>query len=536
MKRVTATLLAILACATVALGGCVSTVQPSAAKRPANIIVILVDDMGFSDMGAFGSEIETPNLDRLAFGGLRLTDFQTTAKCFPSRASLLTGLYADQVNRGRRARAHMVGGVTLAESLSAAGYTTMMVGKHHGLTHPMDRGFDRYWGLRDGAANHFNPGTTARAGEAEPARKVADGRWWCFERTCQRGFLPSDPDFFSTDAFTDKALDYIATADDAAAPFFLYLSYTAPHDPLHAPDDYVEAVQGTYDEGYAPIAAARYARQIELGLIDEHHPRPQTTWRDWQSLSTEERADQAARMEIYAAMIANLDTNIGRLIETLEQRGILDDTLIVFSSDNGGSAELVLQDGEEIGSQHPIGSVGRWTSLGADWAEVSNTPFRFFKNDSFNGGTVVPTFVHWPAGGVPAGEIWDGPAHLIDLHPTFLALIDRDYDPMLGPDGRAPALPGEDLTQALLTGERAERQGLIFNHWQRSRMVRSGHWKLVSRVESGAAEDGDWQLFDMRVDRNETRNVAAEHPEIVERLGDAYDVWRGDVTAEPTTQ
>lgn len=532
--RMIANVTAALGTLVLALAGCTTAPSPAVgasalagpSERPANILVILVDDMGFSDMGAFGSEIATPNLDRLALGGLRLTDFHTTAKCFPSRASLLTGLYAQEVNRSRRARTPMVGGVTIAESLKAAGYTTMMVGKHHGLTHPMDRGFDRYWGLRDGASNHFNPGTEARPGEPEPARKVAEGRWWCFERDCQRGYLPEDPDFFTTDAFTDKALDYIAAADAAGEAFFLYLSYTAPHDPLHAPERFVETYRGRYDAGFSALADARYARQLEMGLVDGRYPRPESMWRDWDALTPDERADQTARMEIYAAMIANLDMNIGRITEALAARGLLKDTLIVFSSDNGASAEVVLREGAEIGAEHPIGSVGRWSSLGADWAEVANTPFRFYKNDSFHGGTVVPTVVHWPAGGVPAGEIWDGPAHLIDLHPTLLALVDRDYDPTLGPDGPAPALRGEDLSSALLSAERAEREGLIFNRWQRSRMVRSEHWKLVSRVETGDAEDGVWELYDMRSDRTETRNVAADHPGVVARLAAAYEAWR----------
>lgn len=502
---------------------------PQPMPRPDNIIMILVDDMGFSDIGAFGSEVPTPNIDRLAYNGVRLTEFNTTAKCFPSRASLLTGLYADQVNRGRSASTPMIGGVTIAESLRASGYTTLMVGKHHEVTHPMDRGFERYWGLRDGAFNHFNPGVLAREGEPEPARKDRNGRVWCFERTCQEGYLPLDPDFYSTDAFTDQALSYIDEASESGAPFFLFLSYTAPHDPLQAREEDIAPFRGLYDAGYAAIADARYARQRALGVIDERHPRPAPLWADWDALSDDERAEEIARMEVYAGMIANLDKNVGRIVADLETRGILENTLIIFSSDNGASAERVLKDGRDIGFQHPIGSVGRWASLGPNWAEVSNTPFRYYKNESFQGGVVVPAFVHWPAGGVPSGEIWDGPSHLIDLHPTLLALVGAEYDPTLGPDGTGPSLPGENIAGALLNAERGERAGLIFNRWQRGRMVRSERWKLVSRAETGEAANGVWELYDMSNDRTETRNLAEERPDIVTELATAYDSWRASL-------
>lgn len=519
--------LLVTACASQRVASQASRQAAEPAGRPQNIIIILADDLGFSDLGAFGSEIATPNLDRLALGGVRLIDFHTTAKCFPSRASLLTGLYADEVGRGRSARTPMVGGVTLAESLGAAGYRTLMVGKHHGVTHPMDRGFERYWGLRDGAANFLNPGTRARPGEPEPARKRAEGRWWCFDRHCQQGYLPENPDFYATDAFTDVAIEMIDGAVADGAPFFLYLSYTAPHDPLQAPQRNIEAYRGVYDGGYEAIAAARYRRQRDMGLIDGRYPRPPLDSRDWATLAAAERADQAARMQVYAAMIDRLDENIGRLIALLERHDILDDTLIVFSSDNGASAERVLDDGQEIGAAHPVGSVGRWASLGPDWARVANTPFRFYKNESFHGGTAAATFVHWPAGGVPAGEIRDGPTHLIDIHPTLLALTGQSFDPTLGPGPASPPLRGRDLTETLLTGKAGAREGYIFNRWQTGRMVRTERWKLVSRI--GESGPGPWQLYDMQSDRTETRDLAARHADIVAELATAYTDWLAQV-------
>jgi arylsulfatase len=507
--------------------------EARAADQPANpdIVVILVDDLGFSDIGAYGSEIATPNIDALAENGLRFVDFHNTAKCFPSRAALLTGLYAQQVNRGSKARTPMIGGVTIAESLKAAGYATFMVGKHHSIENPITRGFDRYYGLRDGAANFFNPGVAARPGEPEPARKVKDGRWWCFDADCRQGYAPPQADFYATDAFTDWAIDYLTSAEDA--PYFLYLAYTAPHDPLHAPEENVRKFEGKYDDGYQAIADARDERQRAMGLIDQRYPRPDAQWRDWRALSDAERDDQTRRMEVYAGMIDRLDENIGRLIDAIKARGRFDNTLILFLSDNGASAELVRarpQAADEIGAEHPIGSVGRWASLGPDWAGVANTPFRFYKNYSYNGGTTTPMIAHWPAGVANAGRIVETPAHLIDLHPTLLGVIGRDFDPTLGPDGAAPMLEGVDLSVELRGEGAADRAGFIFNRWNNGRSVRGGRWKLVSHIDEGGAEAGAWALYDMSVDRTETRNVAAAHPDIVNEMAAAYDAWRARVS------
>ena len=293
------------------MAGCSSNVDEKAPSTdettrltPDNIVLIVADDLGWSDLGSFGSEVATPRLDALAYDGLRFVDFHTTAKCFPSRASLLTGLYAQQVNRSRTARVPMIGGVTIAESLSAAGWQTLMVGKHHGVTHPMDRGFDHYIGLRDGAANQFNPSVKAREGEPEPARKANDGRWWCFDQECQQGY-DAPADYYSTDAFTDWALELL-DASETDQPIFLYLSYTAPHDPLHVPEEDRAPYAGRYAQGYGPIAEARLKRQVELGLVDPAQPIAVSTYRDWSSLSDEDRADQQARMEIYSGMITRM--------------------------------------------------------------------------------------------------------------------------------------------------------------------------------------------------------------------------------------
>ncbi len=498
------------------------------SPNPVNpdIVVILVDDLGFSDIGSYGSEIATPNIDALAENGLRFVDFHNTAKCFPSRAALLTGLYAQQVKRDSKARTPMIGGVTIAESLKSGGYSTFMAGKHHSIENPITRGFDHYFGLRDGAANFFNPGIAARPGEPEPARKLENGRWWCFDAQCQQGYAPPQSDFYATDAFTDWAIDFLASADDA--PYFLYLAYTAPHDPLHAPEENVRKFEGTYDAGYQAIADARDKRQRTMGLIDARYPRPDAQWRDWSTLSDEQREDQARRMEVYAGMIDRLDQNVGRLIDAIKARGRFDNTLIVFLSDNGASAELVRADpdaADEIGAEHPIGSVGRWASLGPDWASVANTPFRFYKNYSYNGGTTTPMIAHWPVGVADAGRIVETPGHLIDLHATLLGLLGRTYDSGLGPDGAAPPLEGVDLS-AVIRGQGAlERSGYIVNRWNGGRSVRSTRWKLVSHTEEREAEDGVWELYDMFADRTETRDVAAANPDVVSDMAAAYDAW-----------
>lgn len=511
--------LATASCARPAADEAASDGQAPAAPRRPDIVLILADDLGFADIGAYGGEVPTPHLDRLAENGVRLLDFHSTAKCFPSRAALLTGQYPQQVGRDRRARTPMVGGVTIAETLGDAGYQTFMVGKHHGVTHPMDRGFDRYLGLRDGAANHFNPGVAARPGEPEPARKAAAGRWWCFDRDCGRGH-DAPADFYSTDAFTDWAVELVDEASPEA-PFFLYLAYTAPHDPLQAPAADVARFEGAYDAGYGPIAEARFARQKRLGLVDPEAPRPAPHYQSWDDLSADERADEVRRMEIYAAMIARLDAGVGRVVDALARRGSLDETLIVFASDNGASAERVFVDGAEIGAEHPVGSVGRWASLGRHWAEVGNTPYRKYKNDSYNGGTAGPFIAHWPAGLAASGDVRRALSHLIDLHPTLADAADV---------GATDELEGVSLLPTLRTGAEPARAGYVFNRWSGGRFVRGPRYKLVSEGPPWEAEKGAWELYDLQADPFETRDLAGEAPERVREMAAAYDAWLARVS------
>ncbi|MCG8442855.1 MAG: sulfatase-like hydrolase/transferase [Caulobacterales bacterium] len=517
----------IAACAQAPSGGS----DPAAPARP-NIVLILADDLGWSDLGSYGGEIATPHLDALAAGGLRFTNFHSAAKCFPSRAALLTGLYPQQVGMAERAKAAMTAGVTVAERLGASGYRTYMVGKHHGTDHPMEFGFDRYWGLRDGASNHFNPGAR-RPGEPAPAQKRPGGRVWCDGLECTTSFNPDDPDFYTTDAYTDRALAFLAD-HESEAPFFLYLSYQAPHDPLQAWPADIANYEGRYGEGYAAVAQARRARQEEAGLIDARFPEATPTHRDWSALSPEERADQERRMAVYAAMIDRLDQNVGRLIAALRARGALNDTLILFMSDNGASAELVLRDGREIGHEHPVGAAARWASLGADWANVSNTPFRYWKNSSYAGGTASPLIAYWPEGIAEPGRFVGDLSHFIDIAPTLAALAGASDAPSLG-DDRQPPLEGVDISGAF-RGAAVARAAPLFHRWAygggNGRYAHDGRWKLVAYNHTDGAET-PWALYDTSRDRTETVDVADAHPDVVERLSNLYEAWWARVGAAP---
>ncbi|MEE4216367.1 MAG: sulfatase-like hydrolase/transferase, partial [Xanthomonadales bacterium] len=293
-----------------------------AADKP-NILLVMVDDMGFSDIGPYGSEVATPTLDRLAEEGMRFNNFHNTAKCFPTRAALMTGQYAQRVGMSADPDSTFGNHATLGDVLRSAGYKTLMVGKHHALDNPYDMGFDHYWGMRDGAANHFNPGYR-REGEAEPAQKRPQQRVFCFDAKCMQPYTPESRDYYSTDTFTDWAIELLGRHEKDAdeQPFFLYLAYTAPHDPIQAWPEDIAKYEGTYDAGYEAIARARYDRQLELDVIDaETHPRSKPSHRDWDALSEQEKADQARVMAVYSAMIDNIDQNLGRLFAYLEKRG-----------------------------------------------------------------------------------------------------------------------------------------------------------------------------------------------------------------------
>lgn len=428
--------------------------------RP-NVVIILVDDMGWSDISPYGGEIETPNLQSLADEGIRFTRAYNTSKCNPSRTSLLTGLYPEQagiVNDPDVMTHHR----TIGEVLGSAGYRTLAVGKHHGLDNLYDLGFDRYWGLRDGACNHFNPGLR-REGEPEPGLPTnVTTRYWADDDLV---FGARDPDyqhyfpagFYSTDAFTDKALEFLDQYGSEPAPFLLYLAYTAPHTPIQAWPEDIAKYDGVYDAGYAAIRQARYERQLASGLIDAaRYPLSPSDHRNWASLSDEQKADQIHRMQVYAAMIDRIDQGIGKVIDKIKTLGKLDNTLILFASDNGAANQT-----PEYGSGE-IGTVGRYTHVGPDWANVSNTPFRNYKTYSHEGGINTPLIAFWPDGITAPGRTVEDPVHFIDFMPTLIELSGASFDPVSPRDEGLHPLPGLSIAPAL-RGEALDPNRTL--HW-----------------------------------------------------------------------
>lgn len=378
-----------------------------------NVVFILVDDMGYSDVGCCGGEVKTPNIDRLAENGVRFTSMYNTSKCFPSRACLLTGVYAQQCNMARSPKGGIENAVTLAEVLKTVGYRTLAVGKHHSTVSLYERGFDRFFGFHYGpgksCANHFNPGKQ-REGEGGPARKPGESRAYCFDdRKIIPYFTPKEKDWYTTDAFTDWAIDFLEEYKNENKPYFLYVSYTAPHDPLHAWPEDIAKYDGVYDAGFETVRRARMKRQKEIGLFSEDTRLSIPTHRPWSSLDAEQKKDQTRRMQVYAAMIDRVDQNIGRLVAKIHELGEKENTLILFASDNGCSSESVNTGSGEIGT------LTRWASLQRDWENVSNTPFRYWKNLSHEGGMRTPLIACWPNMIKQPGRFIRRPAHFIDV-------------------------------------------------------------------------------------------------------------------------
>jgi arylsulfatase len=486
-----------------------------APPRP-NVLLILVDDMGFSDIGCFGGEIETPNLDRLAAEGMRFTGIHNTSKCFPSRACLITGVYAQQCGMAR-SNAKITGAVTFGEVLRSAGYTTLWSGKHHGTENPYTRGFDHYSGLRDGACNHFNPGLP-REGEPEPAQKSSFGkRTFCFDEETVQPYTPP-AGFYTTDNFTDWALPWLdeVAAGPAKKPFLLYMAYTAPHDPLMAWPEDIAKYEGVYDVGYDPIRAARYQKQIGMGLFDPATaPISPPEFPDWDTMALKKKRDEIRRMQVYAAMIDRVDQNIGRLLDKLREIDRLDNTLILFASDNGASSEVVRKgDGE-------IGAIDRWSSQCGPWANVSNTPLRKFKNFSYEGGIKTPMIAWWP-GRIKPGSITAFPGHFIDIMPTLVELSGAEYPRQFDGNTITP-MQGVSLVP-ILNGENVKREKPLFWQWSRGRAVRDGRWKLISQT----GNEVKWELYDMQADRTELTDLASQFPDQVSRLAEMWQTWYDD--------
>lgn len=511
-----------------------ATLAHAAAPARPNIVVILADDMGFSDLGCYGSELATPHLDALAAGGLRFTQFYNSARCSPTRASLLTGLDPHQTGVGVLANdakpdgtssAHADAGpgyiqhlndrsITLAEALRPAGYGTYMTGKWHvGAfgTHqwPQGRGFDRFYGVLAGTVSYFRP-------DAE--RPLIDGD--------KKLPPPTDPNYYTTDVFTDYALKFL-TEHDTKKPFFLYLAFNAPHYPLHARPADIEKFTGKFRAGWDKLREERFARQQKLGIFDasmQLTPRDESV-RAWDKLTEEQKTQTDRRMAVYAAQIYRLDLNVGRLVAQLRAKGQLDNTLIIFLSDNGASNEPGpdLGGGDFANINHPDkrGQGGKkGSTYGAGWANLSNTPFRRFKSMLHEGGITAPFIVHWPAGlKTKPGSITRSPAYLTDIMPTVLEVSGAQYPATFR--GQTPfALEGKSLGPIFQTGTRPTREWFYWEQYD-NRAVRRGDWKAVRPAPGKSG----WELYDLSKDRAEQNNLAAKHPEIVKDLTEAWDRW-----------
>lgn len=533
--------------------------------RP-NIVLIMADDMGFSDLGSYGGEINTPNLDALAANGLRYRSFYNQSRCMPTRAALLTGRYPHQTGMGEMAgdRGEQHPGyrgninhtsVTLAEVLRINGYRTYMAGKWHltsrdGRNEPVDqrfnwplqRGFDRYFGTITGAGSFFGPHTLTQDNRNIDGDLEFPWLPWSIPADAE---LPvrDDGGFYYTDAINETSARFIRDhqRQHRDQPFFLYVAHTAPHWPLHAPEEEIGRYLEIYRKGWDEVRQGRYERMLELGVIDPRwslSPRP-AELPAWDDLKLEEMPEQvrtaltarnldpreelARRMAVHAAMIDRMDQGLAKLVEALQETGRLENTLILFLSDNGAASEWGTYGFGWPRLEHngaPTGSAQSYASYGVAWAHVSNAPFRLYKIFNHEGGLATPFIAHWPAGIEARGGWRDFTGHVIDIMPTVLEVTGATYPTRHGGHPIDP-YEGESLV-ASFSDASLEREGRLFFEHLGRRAVRDGKWKLVT---SQPGKDGRWELYDMQADRVESTDLAGEHPERVNVLADQWQQW-----------
>jgi arylsulfatase len=497
--------------------------QAAAAAPPRpNIVVVLVDDMGFSDIGCYGSEIPTPNLDKLAADGLRFTQFYNTGRCCPTRASILTGLYPHQAGVG-----HMVedGGqpgyrgrlndrcVTIGEVLSGAGYFTAMSGKWHvGQNHgvvPWERGFQR--SFNSPAGGFYYP-------QGKQDRLFLNGKALADDAP----ELPKN--WYTTDLYTDYGIKFIDEALAAKQPFLLYLAYNAPHFPLQAPADEIAHFRGKYKIGWDKLREQRHARQKELGVVDKSwplSPRPDLV-PAWDTLTDADKDRFDNIMAIYAACVSHMDTAVGRLVAALKQRGVLDNTLILFLSDNGGNAESGPRG--RLEGDNP-GAVGSTVFCGQSWATLENTPFRRYKHYNHEGGIATPLIAHWPAGITAHGELRQQPGHLVDVMATCVDLAGAKYPAEFKGQPIQP-MEGRSLVPAF-ANQPIQRDALFWEH-EGNAAIRVGDWKLVRM-----GRNGPWELYNLKTDRTEQHDLAAAEPVQAAELAAKWDAWASRANVKP---
>jgi len=482
----------------VALLACCAT---HASQRP-NILIFLTDDLGFSDIGCYGSEIETPHLDRLAAQGLRFTQFYNTAKCHASRVSLLSGQWCRQA--GDESLRHSV---TVPEMLHGAGYMNLMTGKWHLEKEPTDFGFDRYFGHLSGYTNFFTGDNTFRL----------NGQAWQVPQT----------GFYTTVAKVDHALTFLEEARKAQKPWFLYVAFNAPHAPLQPLKQDYERYLGRYDAGWDVVRDARLAKQKQLGLFGKDiqaSPRPDHI-PAWKDLPDATRDWEARRMTALAAMIDRVDQEIGRLVRDLENKGELDNTLILFFSDNGACP----YDRKNTGTDKPpYDPTTHWTDS-TGWAWARNSPFRYYKQNQYEGGITTPAIAHWPNGiKQPKGALVHEPAHLVDILPT-VADITGTKRPASWPGRDLRPLAGTSL-RPILEGRTLGTRPPIHLLHEKDRGLRDGKWKLVS------FRSKKWELYNLEEDRAELHDLASQHPEIVEKMAAQWHLMAREELHAPESE
>ena len=475
-----------------------------AADRP-NIVLIMCDDMGWSDIGCYGGEVRTPHLDRMAEEGLRFTQFYNNAKCTTTRASIITGLYPRR-GKGGLLRKNMV---TLGEVLKTAGYQTALSGKWHlgrgEATHPFRRGFDEYYGLLDGCCNFFDPSIP------DPPYKGKRVRYFGHNDTRITEF----PDgYYTTDAFTDHSIATIQGYVAKKKPFLLHLCYTAPHYPLHAKPQDIAKYIGKFRMGWDAMRRQRYERQVKMGLIDrEMWPLSDRDSRSY-SWESSDREFEDHRMAVYAAMIDSMDRNIGRLMKALKDLDVDRNTIVMFLSDNGGCAE---EPGGRDPKKRKAGPKDDYVAVGPAWGWAQNAPFRRYKSWVHEGGISTPFIVRWP-GKVKPGTITTQVGHIIDIMPTLCELAGATYPVSFGGEKILP-VEGTSLVRVFRGKERPGPERLAWE-WSGNRAYREGKWKVVwdKLVKK-------WELYDLERDRTETRDLSGDHAERTEALAEKWFAW-----------
>jgi arylsulfatase A-like enzyme len=515
------------------LSGCMKNRDGNVVEKKPNIILIMADDMGFSDLGFMGSGIETPNIDKLSREGLTFNHFYNTGRCCPTRASLLTGLYAHNTGLGWMTVSNLGDpgytgdmndqSITIAQALKQSDYSTYMTGKLHimyddymqadGPKHnwPLQRGFDRYYGHLSGGGGYYNPATLTHDNE--------------------RVDIPED--FYLTTAVTDSTVSFLEDhfMNKKDKPFFFYVAYYAPHRPLHALQKDIAKYSGKFMDGWDEQRNKRYEKLKESGFIDSGWPLSE---RDvgvpaWEELSDEEKQVWDARMAVYAAQIDCMDQGIGTIISTVEKHGALDNTLVIFLSDNGGCAEgqggnLSLEQLPFLGNDQPA------QSYRTNWANVSNTPFRMYKHYNHEGGIATPMIMHWPEKMNIKGKMTDQVGHVIDLMPTILDVAGVQYPTMYNGKEIHP-VQGKSLVNSI-NGKAIDREPIFFEH-EANRAVIMGDWKLVSVGVRKPPFTNPWELYDLSVDRTEMNNLVDKEPEKAKQLQKLWEAWASENNVYP---